>query len=136
MSSAQVQVQFTNINDGNYGRVIFVQKTVPRTFALLRFRLRKPIQLRAVVKTDEIDIPFKIGRVGPEDSQKQVERGDIGYWPQGQVLIIYLQDKQIKYPINLIGHIKENYGFFDELKMGQNIRCELIQQGIDEEYYL
>ncbi|MHA2405971.1 MAG: cyclophilin-like fold protein, partial [Candidatus Hermodarchaeia archaeon] len=98
---------------------------------------RKPIQSRVVVRDGEVDIPFKIGRAGPEKSKQEVKRGDVAYWPQSQTLIIFLRDKKMEYPVNIVGSIDVgSLKFFDQLTIGKSIKLEIIKPAVDEEDYL
>lgn len=137
MSFNHFLVEFSVIKQSNIGRAIFTGNLAPRTVALIRYQLRNPIQSRVVVRDGEVDIPFKIGRAVPEKSKREVKRGDVGYWPQSQTLIIFLKDKQIGYPVNIVGSIEiESVSFFDQLTIGNSIKLEMIKPTIDEEEYL
>ncbi|UCG02313.1 MAG: hypothetical protein JSW11_22330 [Candidatus Heimdallarchaeota archaeon] len=137
MSFNQFSVEFSIIGHEMVGRATFKRKLSPQTVALIRYQLRKPIQSRPVVRNGEISIPFKIGRVVPESPKRDVKRGEVAYWPQSQILIIFLKDKHIKYPVNIVGVIDYgNMKFFDQLTIGKSIRLEMIKPSIDEEDYL
>ena len=137
MTPNQILVEFSIVDHPDYGRVILDRNIAPRTSALINYQLRKAIQTRIVVKEGEINFPFKIGRSGPENAKKKVKAGDIGYWPQSHVLIVFLADKEVKYPVNVVGFVqREDMKFFQNLKMGRSIRLEKVKSAIDEEDYL
>ena len=137
MSSNQILIEFSIAGQSDYGRAILDRNLAPRTIALINYQIRNAIQTRIVVRDGEINFPFKIGRAGPENAKKQVNIGDIGYWPQSHVLIVFLVDKEIKYPVNVVGYIqREHIKFFQKLRLGRSIRLEKVKSAIDEEDYL
>ena len=137
MSFNQISVEFSIIGYEAVGRATLIRHLSPQTVSLIRYQLRKPIQSRIVVRDGEISIPFKIGRAVPETPKRTVKRGEVAYWPQSQTLIIFLKDKQINYPVNIVGAIdRGNLKFFDQLTIGKSIRLEMIKPAIDEEDYL
>ncbi|MFW9904853.1 MAG: cyclophilin-like family protein [Candidatus Thorarchaeota archaeon] len=137
MSFNQFSVEFSIIGYETVGRATFIRQLSPQTVALIRYRLRKPIQSRVVVRDGEISIPFKIGRAVPETPKKEVQRGEVAYWPQSQTLIIFTKDKKINYPVNIVGEIDYgNLKFFDKLSIGKSIKLEMIKPTIDEEDYI
>ena len=137
MSFEQFTVEFSIIGEKKTGQAVFQREFAPQTTALIRFRLRKPLMSRIVVREGEINIPFRLGRVSPEDSRKEVKRGEIGYWPQSQILLIFLKAKTKNYPVNIVGSIPdENLKFFDNLRMGRSIKLEMVKPPIDETDYL
>ncbi len=137
MSFIRFSVEFSIIGHEEVGRATLIRQLSPQTVALIRYRLRKPIQSRIVVRNGEISIPFKIGRAVPETPKRDVKRGEVAYWPQSQTLIIFLEDKKINYPVNIVGEIDNNkMKFFNQLTIGKSIRLEMIKPAIDEEDYL
>ncbi len=135
MSFSKFFVEFSIVGESNIGQATFQRRFAPKTVSLLRFRLRKPIQSRVVVRDGEVAIPFKIGRAGPENSIQEVKRGQVVFWTQSQVLIIILKSKTMEYSVNLVGHA-DNMIFFDNLRIGKSIKLEKIEPAIDEEDYL
>jgi hypothetical protein len=137
MTSNQLLVEFSIVGHSEYGRAILDRNMAPRTNALINYHLRNAIQTRIVVREGEINFPFKIGRAGPENAKKEVHIGDIGYWPQSHVLIVFLIEKQIAYPVNVVGYVENEYlGFFKKLRLGRSIRLEIVKSAIYEEDYL
>ncbi len=136
MAPNRVLVEFSIVGQDEYGRGILDRNIASRTIALINYQLRDAIQTRIVVRDGEVSFPFKIGRAGPENAKKYVKKGDIGYWTQSNVLIIYLVDKEIAYPVNIVGHIQqEDFKFFKSLRIGRSIKIEKVQSAIDEEDY-
>ncbi|MFX0183002.1 MAG: cyclophilin-like family protein [Candidatus Hodarchaeota archaeon] len=137
MSFNQFLVEFSIVGQNTIGQATFSRDLAAQTVALIRFRLKKPIQSRVVVREGEVSIPFKIGRVSPEKSQREVKRGDVAYWPQSSTLMIFLRDKRLDYPVNIVGSINsESMKFFDSLRIGKSIQLEMIKPPIDEADYL
>jgi hypothetical protein len=137
MSPNQFLVEFSIVGHSEYGRAILDRNIAPRTNALINYQLRNAIQTRIVVREGEINFPFKIGRAGPENAKKEVHIGDIGYWPQSHVLIVFLIEKRIAYPVNVVGYVENEYlGFFKKLRLGRSIRLEIVKSAIYEEDYL
>ena len=137
MSPVQFLIEFSIVGQSLVGKATITRNMAPKTVALINYQLRKPIRSRVVVRDGEVVIPFKIGRAGPEKARKRVTRGEVAYWPQSQTLIIFLDNKQIDYPVNIIGSINAgSMKFFDTLSIGKSIRIEMIRPMIDEEDYL
>ena len=137
MAPNQILVEFSIVGHSEYGRAILDRNMAPRTNALINYQLRNAIQTRIVVREGEINFPFKIGRAGPENTKKEVHIGDIGYWPQSHVLIVFLNDKTIAYPVNVIGYVERgSMKFFKNLKLGRSIKLEKVASAIYEEDYL
>ncbi|MFX0206089.1 MAG: cyclophilin-like family protein [Candidatus Hodarchaeota archaeon] len=137
MSSNQFTIEFSIIGENLVGRATFIRQLSPKTVALIQYQLRQPIQSRVVVRNGEVAIPFKIGRAGPEKSRRDVKRGEVAYWPQSQTLIIFLKEKQVDYPVNIVGLIDVgSMRFFDRLTIGKSIKLEMIKPTVDEEDYL
>lgn len=137
MSPNHFLVEFSIAGQSEYGRGIFDRNIAPRTIALINYQLRNSIQTRIVVREGEVNFPFKIGRSGPENAKKEVKAGDIGYWSQSNVLIVFLVNKLIAYPVNVVGYVEWEYlKFFKNLKLGRSIKLERIKSAIYEEDYL
>lgn len=137
MSFNQFLVEFSIAGQSTIGQATFKRDLSSQTVALIRFRLKNPIQSRVVVREGEVSIPFKIGRVSPEKSRRDVIRGEVAYWPQSATLMIFLKDKKLDYPVNIVGSINsETMKFFDNLRIGKSIQLEIIKPPIDEADYL
>ncbi|MHA1977535.1 MAG: cyclophilin-like family protein [Candidatus Hodarchaeales archaeon] len=137
MASNQILVEFTIVGQNEYGRGVLDRDIASRTIALIHYQLRNAIRTRIVVRNGEVSFPFKIGRAGPENAKKLVKKGDIAYWTQSNVLIVFLLDKEMAYPVNIVGHIHPgDIKFFEKLRIGRSIKIEKVQSAIDEEDYL
>ncbi|PWI49043.1 hypothetical protein CEE45_03775 [Candidatus Heimdallarchaeota archaeon B3_Heim] len=137
MASNHILVEFSIAGQNEYGRGILDRDIASRTVALINYQLRNAIQTRIVVRDGEVSFPFKIGRAGPENAKKYVRKGDIGYWTQSHVLIVFLASKEIAYPVNIVGQIQQgSIKFFKKLRIGRSIKIERVQSAIDEEDYL
>ncbi|MHA1166669.1 MAG: cyclophilin-like family protein [Candidatus Hodarchaeales archaeon] len=100
----------------------------PRTVALIeRTILNSTKMARIVKKKDEYAILLKIGRVGPEQSKKEVNAGDVAYWPQGNMLMLYKVPKKLLYPVNVIGTAKK-LAVFESIKSGSMVRLFLVSE--------
>lgn len=135
MSDQEFILEFSILGNSDIGKVVFKKHLAPKTYALLEFRLRDPIQSRVIVRDGEVSIPFKIGRAGPENTVKNVNQGDVAYWTQSHVLIIFIKSKEVEYPVNPVGHVK-NLAFFTRLHIGSSIKLEMIKSPIDDIKYL
>lgn len=135
MSDQEFILEFSILGNSDIGKVVFKKHLAPKTYALLEFRLRNPIQSRVIVRDGEVSIPFKIGRAGPENTVKNVNQGDVAYWTQSHVLIIFVKSKEVEYPVNPVGQVK-NLSFFTRLHIGSSIKLEMIKSPIDEIKYL
>ncbi|MFX0174306.1 MAG: cyclophilin-like family protein [Candidatus Hodarchaeota archaeon] len=137
MSYNQYSVEFSIVGQNTIGQATFKRDLASQTVALIGFRLKNPIQSRVVVREGEVNIPFKIGRVSPEMSRRDVKRGEVAYWPQSAILMIFLKDKRLDYPVNVVGFVNsETMKFFDTLRIGKSIKLEMIKLPIDEADYL
>ena len=137
MASNHILVEFSIVGQNEYGRGVLDRDIASRTNALIHYQLRHAIQTRIVVRNGDVSFPFKIGRAGPENAMKKVRKGDIGYWTQSNVLIVFLSDKEITYPVNIVGYIQQGtIKFFEKLRIGRAIKIEKVQSAIDEEDYL
>jgi hypothetical protein len=90
-----------------------------------------PFESSANVWGDEVyfDIPVNIDE---ENSQKEVEIGELGYWPAGSCFCIFFGrtpassgDKPVAAsPVNVFGKIIEDPLIFRKIKSGEVIRVE------------
>lgn len=90
-----------------------------------------PISEEANLWGEEIyfEIPVELEE---ENSQQEVEVGDIAYWPPGSALCIFFGrtpvstgDKPRAYsPVNVFGRVKYGVKFLKKVKSGENIKIE------------
>jgi len=72
-------------------------------------------------------------QVGEENSQQDVEVGDIAYWPPGNAFCIFFGETPVSTnkkpraysPVNVIGHV-DNVEVFKKVGDGDDIRVERI----------
>jgi hypothetical protein len=93
-----------------------------------------PITARANTWGDEIyfDIPLKLGE---ENAQEIVEKGDLGYWPPGHALCIFFGptpasiDDEIRpaSPVNVLGRIVGDPAVFKRVRSGAKITIERME---------
>ncbi len=65
-----------------------------------------PASWHAIRRRDEIQmiVPLKAGAMKPTN---EVKRGDIGFVPIGNLIVIYLADKKTQSKVNIIGNVTE-----------------------------
>ena len=90
-----------------------------------------PIKARTNRWGDEIyfSIPVKIGM---ENAQQVVEKGDIGYWPPGNAFCIFFgltpassgDEIRAASPVNVFGKILGNPDVLKRVKQGEEIKIE------------
>ncbi|MHA2294945.1 MAG: cyclophilin-like family protein [Candidatus Hodarchaeales archaeon] len=127
MSIDTVTVRIYTTND-QFATLALDRHLGPRTVALIETTILDfTSQARMVKKTDEIDILLKIGRVGPEKSRKNVNKNEVAYWPQGNMLMLFRETKTTFNPVNVIGKVK-NFGAFENLKSGVMVKLSIFSE--------
>lgn len=63
-------------------------------------------------------------RVPPENCVKELEEGDVFYWPLGRCLGISLRNQVFRYRVNPVGKIEEGLDRIASLKQGSMVRIE------------
>ena len=61
---------------------------------------------------------------GTEKPVDQVKAGTIGYWPRGDAITIYPEDKRPYGPVNRIGVVEDGLDLFNGLRSGSRIIIE------------
>lgn len=84
---------------------------------------RMPLEGRAHPQRGGYSFIIGIKR-GTEKAVRQVEAGDIAYWPMGDALCIYHSNTRPYSPVNTVGKVTENLELFKELRSGTRIRIE------------
>lgn len=109
----------------------------PRTVALIERTIKTTTKMaRLVKKKEEFAILLKIGRVGPEESKKEVKEGDVAYWPQGNMLMLFKEPKKLSNPVNVIG-TANRLNVLDSIRSGSMIKLFLIpEEESDHAMYL
>ncbi len=101
-------------------------------------RLKAPMTVEAILRVLPItsnasvwrgkEVYFPIGiKRGAEKAKKEIEVGEIAYWPMGDSLCIF-HDKIKPYSeVNLVGRITRGLELFRQVKQGTRIRVELTE---------
>jgi len=63
---------------------------------------------------------------GTEKPVDQVKAGTIGYWPRGDAITIYPEDKRPYGPVNRIGVVEDGLELFNGLRSGSRIIIEKV----------
>jgi len=63
---------------------------------------------------------------GTEKPVDQVKAGTIGYWPRGDAITIYPEDKRPYGPVNRIGVVEDGLDLFKGLRSGSRIIIEKV----------
>ncbi len=67
------------------------------------------------------EIPVKMGG---EKAKRNVEMGDLAFWPMGNAFCVFYGESQPYSPVNIIGRITKNLGLFRRVRSGAKIRVE------------
>ncbi|OGP53679.1 MAG: hypothetical protein A2Y65_00090 [Deltaproteobacteria bacterium RBG_13_52_11] len=94
-----------------------------------------PIKGKANLWGDEIYFSTPVAAELDNTARDVVERGDLGYWPQGRALCIFFgptpvsQGDEIRpaSAVNLVGKIKGGLQIFKEVQEGMTVRLEKEQ---------
>lgn len=98
-----------------------VRHLAPRTVAAIVRNL--PLEGRVARWKEEIyfEIPVKMGG---EKAKRNVEMGDLAFWPMGNAFCVFYGESQPYSPVNIIGRITKNLGLFSRVRSGAKIRVE------------
>ena len=122
-----VTVKLVGLN-GEESIVILNRDLGPRTVALIEKTIQTTTKMaRIVKKKGEFAILLKIGRVWPEKSQKEVKEGEVAYWPQGNMLLLFKEPKKLSNPVNIIGTVKK-LNELDSVRSGSMIKLFLVPE--------
>lgn len=94
----------------------------PKTFEAICNAL--PIRSRVATWGEEIYFPAKVKATRKENAQQIVEKGDIGYWPQGDSLCIFFGPTPVSVgneiraasPVNVVGTVLGDSTVFKKVK--------------------
>jgi len=103
-------------------------------------RLKSPITVNNLVNklpiieriapwppSDPVGICFKANLgLGREKVVRNVQSGDIGYWPLGDSICLFFKDSQLRYDINPLGRITKGIEYLTQLKRGEKVVFSLI----------
>jgi len=93
-----------------------------------------PFESRAMLWGDEIYFSTP-AKVGEENSQPTVEKGDVAYWPPGNALCLFFGPTPVSgpgeirpaSPVNVIGKIVGDLEILRRVREGEKIRVEKIE---------
>ncbi|MEM2902027.1 MAG: cyclophilin-like fold protein [Candidatus Bathyarchaeia archaeon] len=82
---------------------------------------------------DEVYFTIPVS-LGEENAQREVEVGDLGYWPEGKCFCIFFGrtpvsdgDKPVAAsPVNVFGKVRGDPSIFRKAKRGETIRVEKL----------
>lgn len=92
-----------------------------------------PFQSKVKRWGDEVYFTIPVS-LGEENSQTEVEVGDLGYWPEGRCFCIFFGrtpasegDKPVAAsPVNVFGKVRGDPTVFRKVKSGETIRVEKL----------
>ena len=97
-------------------------------------RLTAPLTVGEIMKTLPLNtrtspamgfVSIIVGiKRGIEKPVDQVKAGTIGYWPRGDAITIYPEDKRPYGPVNRIGVVEDGLELFNGLRSGSRIIIE------------
>ena len=97
-------------------------------------RLTAPLTVGEIMKTLPLNtrtspamgfVSIIVGiKRGIEKPVDQVKAGTIGYWPRGDAITIYPEDKRPYGPVNRIGVVEDGLDLFNGLRSGSRIIIE------------
>ncbi len=122
---SKVQIVFS-IEDRGYATGELYRIKAPRTYAAI-LDILPHTEKASVYKNAQISIRIP-GSIGLEKATKEVDKGDISYWPLGKSICIYY-NKIVPYsPVNVVGKILEGLDQFKDVKTGRtNITIKKIE---------
>ena len=65
--------------------------------------------------------------MGKEKANTAAKTGDIGYWPMGDAICIFLEELEPYGGINIIGNITENLDALKNLRLGTSLKISQKQ---------
>ncbi|MBS7247652.1 MAG: cyclophilin-like fold protein [Candidatus Jordarchaeales archaeon] len=101
-------------------------------------RLKAPITVEALLGALPItsnasvwqgkEVYFPVGiKKGAEKARKEIEVGEIAYWPMGDALCIFYDKIKPYSEVNPVGIIIKGLELFRQVKQGTKIRVELAE---------
>lgn len=93
-----------------------------------------PFESTAMLWGDEVYFRTP-ARVGEEDSQPTVEKGDVAYWPPGNALCLFFGPTPVSgpgeirpaSPVNVIGKVVEGLDVLRRVGEGEKVRVEVLE---------
>lgn len=119
-SPSKIPIKITLIDKGEATGYLN-RLTAPLTVGEIMKTL--PLNTRTSPAMGFVSIIVGIKR-GTEKPVDQVKAGTIGYWPRGDAITIYPEDKRPYGPVNRIGVVEDGLDLFNGLRSGSRIIIE------------
>ena len=113
---SKVQIVFSIEDSGDATGELYRIKA-PRTYAAI-LDILPHTEKASVYKNAQIAIRIP-GSIGLEKSTKEINKGDIAYWPLGKSVCVYYNKIEPYSPVNVIGKILEGLDYFQNVKTGR-----------------
>ncbi|MCD6164532.1 MAG: hypothetical protein J7J30_03775 [Candidatus Odinarchaeota archaeon] len=100
----------------------------PRTIEKLLLKL--PITSRVMLWPPQNpgEIYFNVGiKMGKEKARKDIEPGDIAYWPMGDALCIFYEKIEPYSEVNVVGRIISDLNELREVKRGEIVKVLRVE---------
>ncbi|MCK5588045.1 MAG: hypothetical protein KAI34_04930 [Candidatus Lokiarchaeota archaeon] len=122
---SKVQIIFSVENQGDAIGELYRIKA-PRTYAAI-LGILPHTEKASVYKNAQVSIRIP-GSIGLEKATKEVNKGDIAYWPLGEGICIYYEKIEPYSPVNVLGKILEGLDLFNDVKTGRtNITIKKLE---------
>lgn len=124
MESRKIIIFF---DDFSIKGLLFKSKTSDKLLQTL------PIEASVNLWGDEIYFSVGIDEVLDESAREEVNKGDIGFWPEGPALCFFFGPTPISPPgkivpasaVNIIGHIEGELSKLKRVKNGEKVKIEI-----------
>ncbi|MHA2060762.1 MAG: cyclophilin-like fold protein [Candidatus Sifarchaeia archaeon] len=112
---SKVQIIFEIGENSAIGELYRIK--APLTYAAI-LEILPHTEKASVYKNAQIAIRIP-GSIGLEKSTKEINKGDIAYWPLGKGICVYYDKIEPYSPVNVIGKILEGLDYFKNVKTGK-----------------
>ena len=124
MENKKINIIFDNFSVEG---ILFQSKTAEKLTGIL------PVEENANLWGDEIYFTIDVNESLDDSARELVEKGDIGFWPQGPALCFFFgptpisSGKEIKpaSAVNIIGKIERNLSKLKTVKSGERVKIEI-----------
>lgn len=113
---SKVQIIFSIENSGDAIGELYRIKA-PRTYAAI-LDILPHTEKASVYKNAQVNLRIPCS-IGLEKATKEVNKGDIAYWPLGKGICIYYEKIAPYSPVNVVGKILEGLDHFKNVKTGR-----------------
>ncbi|MFX1519300.1 MAG: cyclophilin-like fold protein [Promethearchaeota archaeon] len=113
---SKVQIVFSIENSGEAIGELYRIKA-PRTYAAI-LDILPHTEIASIYKNAQISIRIP-GTIGPEKATKEIDKGNIAYWPLGKSICVYYEKIEPYSPVNVLGKILEGLDHFKNVKTGR-----------------